>query len=360
MVVLALPTLGLNLGNTDAGNQPTSDTTRRAYDLLAQGFGQGFSGPLLVAVELPRPGDTASLQRLAQELQRTPGVAQVSAPRLSPNGDVAAVSVYATSSPQSNETKRLVERLRHDVIPPLEQATGTTAYIGGATATGIDFSSVLANRLPYFIGIVVLLSAALLLVVFRSLWIPLLAAAMNLLSIGAAMGVVVAVFQYGWLGSLLGVSGGPIAAFIPVMMFAIVFGLSMDYEVFLISRIHEEWTHGADTTTAVREGIARTGRVITAAAAVMVVVFASFAGGGERIVQLFGLGLAVAVFLDALVIRLLLLPATLQLLGERTWAFPDWLDRRLPRFAIEPPDDTGAKTPPPSLHPRPVTAEESQ
>ncbi len=186
--------------------------------------------------------------------------------------------------------------------------------------------------------------------------IPLQAAVMNLLSIGASMGVVVAVFQYGWLGSLFGIAGGPIAAFIPVMVFAIVFGLSMDYEVFLISRIHEEWTRGADSTAAVREGLIRTGRVITAAAAVMVVVFASFAGGGERIVQLFGLGLAVAVFLDALVIRVLLLPATLQLLGKRTWAFPDWLDRRLPRFAIEPPEDAEATTPPPSIDARAATA----
>jgi putative drug exporter of the RND superfamily len=356
MVILTLPVFSLNLGNTDAGNEPTSHTTRRAYDLLAEGFGKGFSGPLLVAVELPRSGDTASLPRLARELRQTPGVAQATAPRLSPGRDVAALSVYATSSPQSNQTKQLVKRLRDDVIPPLERTSGTTAYIGGTTATGIDFSNVLAHGLPYFIGIVILLSALLLMVVFRSLVIPLQAALMNLLSIGAAMGVVVAVFQYGWLGSLFGIAGGPIAAFIPVMVFAIVFGLSMDYEVFLVSRIHEEWTHGADSTAAVREGLIRTGRVITAAAAVMVVVFASFAGGGERIVPLFGFGLAVAVFLDAFVIRILLLPATLQLLGERTWAFPDWLDRRLPRFALEPPEGVDAKTPPPSLEPRSATA----
>jgi RND superfamily putative drug exporter len=352
MVTLALPVLSLNLGNTDAGNNPTSTTSRRAYDLLAEGFGKGFSGPLLVAVKLPRPGDTASLPRLARALRETPGVAQVTAPRLSPSRDVAALSVYATTSPQSNQTKQLVKHLRHDVIAPLERTSGTTAYIGGSTAIAIDFSSVLAHGLPYFIGVVILLSALLLLVVFRSLVIPVLAAAMNMLSIGAAMGVVVAVFQFGWFGSLFGIAGGPIAAFIPVMVFAIVFGLSMDYEVFLISRIHEEWTHGADSDAAVREGLIRTGRVITAAAAVMVVVFASFASGGERIVQLFGFGLAVAVFLDALVIRLLLLPAALHLLGERTWAFPDWLDRRLPRFALEPPEAAQAETLPPSLDPR--------
>lgn len=341
LVVLALPVFSMNLGNTDAGNQPTSHTTRRAYDLVADGFGKGFSGPLLVAVELPRPGDTASLPQLESQLRQTPGVAAVTPATLSPGKDAAALSVFPKSSPQSNETKQLVKHLRHSVIPPLEHASGTKAYIGGTTANGIDFSNVLSSGLPYFIGIVVLLSALLLMVVFRSLVIPLQAAVMNLLSIGAAMGVVVAVFQYGWLGSLFGIAGGPIAAFIPVMVFAIVFGLSMDYEVFLISRIHEEWTHRRDSTAAVREGLIRTGRVITAAAAVMVVVFVSFAGGGERIVQLFGIGLAVAVFLDALVIRVLLLPATLQLLGERTWAFPAWLDRRLPRFAIEAPEETG-------------------
>ena len=344
MVILALPTLSINLGNTDAGNNPTNTTTRRAYDLLAQGFGKGFSGPLLVAVKLTHAGDTAALPKLSHALQQTPGVAAVAAPRLSPQRDVAVLSVYATTSPQSNQTKRLVRHLRHTVIPPVERATGTTAYIGGTTAQGIDFSNVLSHGIPYFIAIVILLSALLLLVVFRSLLIPVQAAVMNLLSIGAAMGVVVAVFQYGWLGSLFGVAGGPIAAFIPVMVFAIVFGLSMDYEVFLISRIHEEWTHGADSSAAIREGLIRTGRVITAAASVMVVVFASFASGNQRIVQLFGFALAVAVFLDALVIRVLLLPATLQLLGERTWAFPAWLDRRLPRFALEPPEAT---SPPP-------------
>ena len=208
------------------------------------------------------------------------------------------------------------------------------------------FSRTLAGGLPYFIGIIILLSAVLLLIVFRSLVIPLQAAAMNLLSIGAALGIVVAVFQVGWLGSLFGIAGGPIFAGLPVIMFAIVFGLSMDYEVFLISRIHEEWTHGRDSSAAVREGLIRTGRVITAAAAVMVVVFASFMGGGSRAIELFGLALASAVALDALVIRVVLLPATLELLGERTWYFPARLDRWLPRLALEPPD-----------HPEPAPAE---
>ena len=336
LLVLAAPVLSLRLGNTDAGNDSTSQTTRRAYDLLAQGFGRGFSGPLLVAVKLPRAGDTAALPPLAAALRRTTGVASVAPARLSPSKDVATISAYPTTSPQSTQTDRLVRHLRSDVIPPLERATGATAYIGGTTAVEIDFSSVLASRLPYFIGIVVLLSALLLMVVFRSLVIPLQAAVMNLLSIGAALGIVVAVFQFGWLGSLFGIAGGPIAAFLPVMVFAIVFGLSTDYEVFLVSRIHEEWTHGADSSAALREGLIRTGRVITAAAAVMVVVFASFILGGNRVIELFGLALASAVFLDALVIRIVLLPATLQLLGERTWWFPKSLNRRLPRFALEP------------------------
>ena len=348
MLILTVPVLSLRLGNTDAGNDPRGQTTRRAFDLLAHGFGQGFSGPLLVAVKLPRPGDTGALPPLVAALRRTPGVAAVAPPRLGPGGDVATVSAYPATSSQSRQTEELVRHLRRDVIPPLERRTGMLAFIGGTTAAQIDFSSVIGAGLPYFVGAVVLLSALLLLVVFRSLLIPLQAAVMNLLSIGASMGIVVAVFQWGWLGSLFGIAGGPIQAFLPVMVFAIVFGLSMDYEVFLISRVHEEWTQSADTSAAVREGLIRTGRVITAAAGVMVVVFASFIGGGQRVIAMFGLALAGAVFLDALVIRVLLLPATLELLGERTWWFPDWLDRRLPRFALEP---TTEELPPPGLEP---------
>ena len=218
------------------------------------------------------------------------------------------------------------------MIPPLERSTGATVFVGGPTAIFIDFSGVLASKLWLFIGVVVGLSALLLLVVFRSLLIPLQAALMNLLSIGASLGVVVACFQYGWLP---GIAAGPIDAFVPVLMFAIVFGLSMDYEVFLVSRIHEEWGRQHDARAAVRDGVTQTGRVITAAAAVMIVVFASFVFGGERVIELFGLGLATAVFLDALVIRCILLPAVLDLLGRHAWYFPSWLDRRLPRLAIE-------------------------
>jgi RND superfamily putative drug exporter len=336
LLALAAPALGLRLGASDSGNDPTKQTTRRAYDVLAAGFGSGFNGPLQLAVHLPSAGDTAGLPKLTTTLRATPGIASVAAPRLNPARDTAAIAVYPTTSPQSAQTTRLVKRLRSAVLPPLAKITGTTVYVGGATATQVDFARVLSAKLPLFIGLVVLLSALLLLVVFRSLLIPLQAALMNLLSIAAALGVVQAIFERGWLGGLIGVQPGPIDAFIPVMVFAIVFGLSMDYEVFLVSRIHEEWKHRGDASAAVREGLANTGRVITAAAGVMVVVFASFAAGDERVLKLFGVAMATAVFLDAIVIRSILMPAVLELFGRWTWAFPSWADRRLPRLAIEP------------------------
>jgi RND superfamily putative drug exporter len=339
LLALASPALDLRLGNTDAGNDPTSQTTRRGYDLLARGFGKGFNGPLLLVAKLPRPGDAAALDQLAAALRRTPDVAAVTPPLVSRSGEVATVSAFPRSSPQSGETESLVARLRADVIPPLARATGATIYVGGFTASQIDFAHLIASKLWIFIAAVIVLSALLLLVVFRSLLIPLQAAVMNLLSIGASLGVVVAVFQLGWLGSLFGISGGPIQAFLPVMVFAIVFGLSMDYEVFLVSRIHEAWVHGSSASESVRLGLTRTGRVVTAAAAVMVVVFASFMFAGDRTIALFGLGLSSAVLLDAVVIRCVLLPAVLELLGRSTWWFPRRLDRVLPRLAIEPPEE---------------------
>ncbi len=342
MLVLAAPVLALRLGNSDAGNNPPSDTTRQAYDLIARGFGPGSNGPLLVVASLPQGGPSASLASATAVLKATPDVASVSPPRLSPNGRTAVISVYPQSSPQSLATSELVTSLRRHGLPPVERSTGATLLVGGPEATTIDFTGVLSNKLPLFIGIVVLLSALLLLIVFRSLVIPLQAAVMNLLSIGASLGVVVAIFQWGWLGSLFNVQGGPIAAFIPVMLFAIVFGLSMDYEVFLVSRIHEEWGRSRDASLAVTRGLATTGRVITAAATIMICVFASFSLGDERVLKLFGLSLATAVFLDAFVVRSLLLPAALQLLGRRTWAFPSWLERRLPRLAIERAPDSRA------------------
>ncbi len=335
MLVLTAPALGLRLASSDAGNDPASHTTRKAYDLLAKGFGPGFNGPLEVAVALPAAHDSAALKQLSGALRSTPGIASVATPHLNSTGTAAAVVAYPTTSPQSAQTSSLVSRLRDRTIPPVERSTGARVFVGGSTASQVDFSHVLASKLPVFIAVVVGLAALLLLVVFRSLVIPLQAAVMNLLSIGASLGVVQAVFERGWLGGLFGVQSGPIDAFIPVLMFAIVFGLSMDYEVFLISRVHEEWQARRDAGAAIREGLARTGRVITAAAAVMVAVFGAFAISGNRVLEMFGLAMATAVFLDAIVIRLLLLPAVLQLLGRTTWVLPRWLDRRLPRVAID-------------------------
>jgi RND superfamily putative drug exporter len=335
MLLIAAPAIALRLGSSDAGNDPTGTTTHRAYELLAEGFGQGFNGPLQVVVRLPHPGDTAALGKLESALARTPGVVSVAPPRLNPTGEVATISVYPRSSPQAYATSQLVSHLREVVIPPLAARTGLVAYVGGVTAGAVDFATVLGHKLPLFIGVVVLLSALLLMLVFRSLVIPLQAAFMNLLSIGASLGVIVVVFQWGWVQSLMGVSPGPIESFIPVMLFAIVFGLSMDYEVFLVSRIHEQWTRTKDHHRAVGEGLALTGRVVTAAAAIMVCVFLSFMLGENRVIKEFGLSLASAVFLDAVIVRCLLLPAVLDIVGPRTWSIPAWLDRVLPRVNIE-------------------------
>jgi putative drug exporter of the RND superfamily len=346
MLALAAPAVGLRLASSDAGNDPASHTTRKAYDLLARGFGPGFNGPLQVAVALSRAGDSAALAQLEHALRVTPGVASVAPPRLNADGTTAAVVAYPTTSPQSAQTSGLVTRLRDEVIPPVQRSTGARIYVGGATASQVDFSHVLSRKLPLFVAVVIALAVMLLVVVFRSLVIPVQAAVMNLLTIGASLGVVQAVFERGWLGGLFGVQPGPIDAFIPVLAFAIVFGLSMDYEVFLVSRVHEEWVARGDATAAITEGLARTGRVITAAAAVMVAVFGAFAISGNRVLEMFGLAMATAVFLDAFVIRMLLLPAVLQLLGRTTWALPGWLDRRLPRVAIE-----AERSPRPSLEP---------
>ena len=333
MLALAAPALGMRLGLSDAGNDPASTTTRQAYDLLAKGFGPGFNGPLIVAAALPHSGDTAAATQLSQTLSRTPGVASVAPPQVSPSGTTAVVFAYPTSSPQSKQTTELVNRLRGQVIPPYERSTQARVYIGGPTASVVDFSHVTSSRLPVFVAVVIGLAMVLLFVVFRSLVIPLQAAVMTLLSIGASFGIVQALFQRGWLGIF---PKGPIDAFIPLLMFAIIFGLGMDYEVFLISRIHEEWNDHHDASRAIREGLARTGRVITAAAGVMIAVFVAFALSGSRLLEMFGVGLAAGVLLDALVIRMMLLPALLQILGKSTWTLPGWLDGHMPHVAIEP------------------------
>jgi RND superfamily putative drug exporter len=351
MLLVAGPATALRLGSSDASNDPASQTTHRAYELLASGFGKGFNGPLLVVARFahgaapsagtqagraaPGTPQASALAKLRAALAAAPDVDSVTPARINPSGEVATISVYPRSSPQAYATTRLVSHLRAAVVPPIARQASMTVYVGGVTAGGIDFSALLARKLPLFIGVVVALSALLLLVVFRSLVIPLQAAVMNLLSITAALGVIVAVFQWGWLKALLGGAPGPIESFIPVMLFAIVFGLSMDYEVFLVSRIHERWTQTRDNARAVAEGLALTGRVITAAAAIMVCVFLSFMLGENRVIKEFGLSLASAVLLDALVVRCLLLPALLHIVGERTWWLPARLLRVLPRLNIE-------------------------
>jgi putative drug exporter of the RND superfamily len=334
MLLFIVPLFSMRLDSSDAGNDPSNTNTRHAFDLLAQGFGPGFNGPLLLVAELP-DGNQASLPALRSTVGATPGIVAVTPPRAASSGAVAVLDAYPNSAPQAAATTDLVNRLRDDVLPAFKQRTGVTVLVGGFTAGSIDFSHVLANKLPLFIGIVVLLSALLLFVIFRSLVIPVQAAVMNLLSIGGALGAAVAVFQWGWLGGLLGVQKGPIEPWIPVIMFAVVFGLSMDYEVFLVSRVREEWVRTGDASAAVGDGIAFTGRVISAAAAIMICVFLSFMLGDERTIREFGFGLAAAVFLDALIVRCVLLPSVLELLGPTTWRLPHWLDARLPHINIE-------------------------
>ena len=337
LIALCIPTLSLRLGTNDAGTDPAGTTTREAYDLLAEGFGPGFNGPFQLVAALPEKGEDEALVELRKELQGAEGVAAVTDVTLNPAENTGVFQLYPTTSPQSEDTTELLNRIRDDVIPPLESQTGAQIHVGGINAIFEDFGNAIAEKLPLFIGVVVLLSGLLLMVVFRSIWVPVKAILMNLLSIGAAFGLIVAVFQWGWGASLIGVdSTGPIISFFPIFLFAIIFGLSMDYEVFLMSRIHEEWEHRKDATEAVTRGLALTGRVITAAAAIMVTVFLSFMLGDDRIIKLFGLGLASAVFIDAVIIRSVLVPAVMQLLGTRAWWFPDWLDRILPRLHVEP------------------------
>src|SRR5215213_8546021 len=337
LIALCIPTLSLRLGTNDAGTDPAGTTTREAYDLLADGFGPGFNGPFVLAAELPEKGNDEVLQKLRTELKGEEGVEAVTDVSLNPNETVGVFQMYPTTSPQSEATTELLDRVRDDVIPPVEKATGAQVHVGGITAVFEDFGTAISEKLPLFIGVVVLLSALLLMAVFRSVLVPIKAVVMNLLSIGAAFGLIVAVFQWGWGASLIGVDGtGPIISFFPIFLFAIVFGLSMDYEVFLMSRMHEEWERTHDATDAVTRGLALTGRVITAAAAIMVTVFLSFMIGEDRIIKLFGLGLAAAVFIDAVIIRSVLVPALMQFFGDRAWWLPGWLDRILPDLAVEP------------------------
>ncbi|HEY2665904.1 MAG TPA: MMPL family transporter, partial [Actinomycetota bacterium] len=336
---LAFPFFSLRLGSSDAGSDPAGTTTRQAYDLLAKGFGPGFNGPLAISVEMGGTNPTGALQRLVSALKATPDIAAVipSPPIPVPQGpELAIIQAYPASAPQDAATTDLIAHLRTQVIPQATAGTGLTVFVGGLTAVFVDFSNVLTSKLPLFIGVVVGLSFILLAIVFRSLLIPLKAAIMNLLSVGAAFGVLVAVFQWGWLGKVFGVTRtGPVTSFLPVMLFAILFGLSMDYEVFLLTRVHEEYLRRGDNSDAVRIGLAATGQTITAAAAIMIVVFGSFILLGQPIIKEFGLGLSTAILVDAVVVRSALVPALMQMLGKANWWFPGWLDRLLPHLHVE-------------------------
>ncbi len=336
LLALAAPALGMRLGFPDAGNDQPDTMTRQAYDLISEGFGPGANGPLVVAAELPGPGAKATIEGLATKLRQEEGVAYVPPPRFSDDGAAAILTVIPTTSPQDEATSELVDRLRGTVIPEAVGASGVTVLVGGVNAALEDQSTYITGRMPWFIAGVVGLSFLLLLVAFHSPFISLKAGIMNLLSVSAAYGVMTLVAQGGAVGQLIGIDHEvPIAPFMPVMMFAILFGLSMDYEVFLISRIREEYLRDGDTRRAVADGLAKTARVITAAAAIMVVVFLAFVASPEVFLKLFGVGLAAAIFLDATLVRMVLVPAVMQLLGERNWWIPDWLERILPRIEVE-------------------------
>ena len=341
MILIAVPFFSIRLGSADAGSDPSGSTTRKAYDLLAKGFGPGYNGPLQLVAQVSGPGQEAQFTKVIDAVAATPGVVSATRPHFiagrTPGGEgVALANVYPKGSPQAVSTSNLLQKVRDTVVPDATRGTGLHVLVGGQTAIFFDFSKVLSRKLPLFLGIVVLLSFLLLMCVFRSLLIPLTAALMNLLSAAAAFGVVTAVFQDGIGSSLLGIDKtGPIEAFIPVFLFAILFGLSMDYEVFLVTRMYEEWHRRGDNREAVTHGLAATGRTITAAAAIMILVFGAFILGGERIIDLFGVGLASAVFLDALLVRSVLVPSLMLIFGDANWKLPIRLDRLLPHLRVE-------------------------
>ncbi|MFJ7045829.1 MMPL family transporter [Streptomyces sp. NPDC101112] len=343
MTLLALPTLGLRLGTSDQGNDPKATTTRAAYDLLADGFGPGVNGPLTLVTEVGGAADKLALDNLDTTLRTTEGVSAVTPVTFNTGGDTAYLTVVPDSSPQSERTSDLVERLRDEVLPRAESGTSLDLHVGGVTAGYDDFADVIVGKLPLFVGAVIGLGCLLLLLAFRSIGIPLKAAAMNVAAVAAAFGVVVAIFQWGWGSELLGLGrAGPIEPFLPVIMVSVLFGLSMDYQVFLVSRMYEEWLETGDNRRAVRVGLAETSRVINSAAVIMISVFLAFVLSGDRVIAMFGIALAAAVALDAFVLRTLLVPALMHLLGGANWWLPRWLDRRMPRISIEPPESRAA------------------
>ena len=350
MVVLAIPVLSLRLGSSDAGNDPASSTTRQSYDMLSEGFGPGFNSPLQLVATTGSPADTAALTKLAGLLRTEPGVAAVSAPVF--GRGAALVSVIPTTSPEAAATSNLIHRLRDNLIPAAEHGTTLRVYVGGETAVNGDFAAVIGHKLLLFVGVIIGLGFLLLMLAFRSLLVPAAAAVMNLLAAGAAFGVLVAVFQFGWgLRALNLGQAGPVESFLPVLMLSVLFGLSMDYEVFLVSRIREEWAVTRDNRQAVRTGQATTGRVIIAAATIMICVFSAFILTGQQVIAEFGLGLAAAVMLDAFILRTFLVPAVMHLSGRANWWLPGWLDRALPHLSIEPATEPTPRPTPPTPAP---------
>jgi RND superfamily putative drug exporter len=336
LLALAAPFLGVRFGFPDAGNNRTDTSTRKAYDLLADGFGPGANGPLLLTATLRTPGDTSTVDVVRERVAATPGVAAVMPVELNAARDTAVLTVLPTTGPQDKRTEALVHRLRDTTIPAATDGGGTTVHVGGVTASSIDSTANIASRIPLLITGVVLLSMLLLLVSFRSVMVAVKAAAMNLLSVAASYGVVALVLQGGWAGRLVGIdTETPLPAFVPVLMFAVLFGLSMDYEVFLVSRMREAWTRTGDNHRAIVEGLAGTGRVITAAAAIMIAVFAAFIPSADVVLKVIGVGMASAILIDATVVRMLLVPAVMHLLGRANWWVPAWLGRRLPQLHIE-------------------------
>jgi putative drug exporter of the RND superfamily len=338
MVVVALPLLSLRLGIDDAGTDPASSTTRQAYDLLTQGFGSGFNGPFELVAAVHGRAQEAAFARIVAAASRQPGIVAATPPQVSPAGTAAVAVLYPGTAPQAAQTATLLGQLRDHVVPAAEAGSGLHVLIGGTTATQVDFSSALASKLPLFIAVVVILAFLLLMLVFRSLVIPAMASVMNLLSVGAALGVMNAVFGWGWGSPVLGISGtAPVEVFLPALMFSVLFGLSMDYEVFLVSRIREQWIRTRDNRVAVTCGQTLTGRVITAAASIMILVFLSFTRVNNIIIQQFGIGLAAAIILDAFVVRTVLVPALMHLCGRANWWLPGWPDRLLPHLAADVP-----------------------
>ena len=336
--MLAVPFFSLQLGSSDQGNDPKGTTTRAAYDLLAAGFGPGTNGPLQIIAEIKSPSDKQALESAAASIATTPGVVEVSPVITSPDGKVGLLQVIPSTGPQNIKTSDLIKHLRTNVIPKALAGSSTAIYVGGLTAIFDDFATVIGGKLPLFIGVIIVLGCLLLLLAFRSLVIPLTAGIMNLFAAGASFGIVVAMFQWGWGQKLLNIGSGPIEAFLPVIMLAILFGLSMDYQVFLVSRMHEEWVHTKDNAKAVIVGQTETGRIITSAALIMITVFSSFVFGGEKVIKEFGIGLASAVFIDAFVLRTILVPALMHLFGKTNWWIPNWLDKSLPHLSVDPAD----------------------